>query len=158
MDDLFHSSVKGVVIRDDKILLVEYDEEGTGIHYNLPGGRQRKDETLHEALRRKMMEEAGADVDVGPLLFVYEFIGKNHDYFDGPKHSLSLVFKCHLRPGSEPSMKTCTKPEIGMQTDVTWLPLERFSTVKFWPSVPDAIVQLYKNTQPSSDRYLGDIL
>jgi 8-oxo-dGTP diphosphatase len=158
MDDLFHSSVKGVVIRDGKILLVQYDEEGVGIHYNLPGGRQRKDETLHEALRRKMMEEAGADVDVGPFLFVYEFIGKNHDYFDGPKHSVSLVFKCTLRAGSEPSITTCTKPEIGKQTDVEWVPLERFGAIVFWPGVPDKIVTLYNRTERADDRYLGDIL
>lgn len=158
MDDLHHLSVKGVVIRDGKILLVQYWEEGWGTHYNLPGGRQRKDETVRDALKRKMMEEAGADVDVGPFLFLYEFIGKNHDYFDGPKHSVSMVFKCELRAGSTPSMATCTKPDEKFQTDVEWVPLDRFRTVQFWPSVPERLIELYQATTPNDDRYLGDIL
>jgi len=163
MSELFHTSVKGVLIRDERILLVQYDEDGVGIHYNLPGGRQHKDETVHEALKRKMMEEAGADVIPGPFLFLYEFIGKNHDYFDGAKHSVSMVFKCTLRPGSVPSMATCTKPQIGeglkiVQTDVTWLPLKDFGKVLFWPTVQDKIVALHQRTDASDDRYLGDIL
>lgn len=92
-------SVKAVIVRDDRILLIGYDlDDGSDFHYNLPGGGVKLGEGLHEALRREVREEAGADIDVGPLLFVAEYVPahKNNKY--GLTQSLQLFFCCTLCP------------------------------------------------------------
>jgi ADP-ribose pyrophosphatase YjhB (NUDIX family) len=43
-------NVAAVIARDDKILLVEFNDE-TGPHYNLPGGGVEFGESVYEALR-----------------------------------------------------------------------------------------------------------
>lgn len=156
MDEKFHVSSKGVLVRDGAILLIEYFEDHVGTHYNMPGGKMRPEENARQTVRRKMMEEAGADVDVGPLLFLYEYIGATHDYVGGDKHTVSLVFQCTLRPGSDPGMHRCTHPDT-IQTDVSWIPLERFPQVLFWPNVAERIVAALA-APPREDPYWGDIL
>jgi ADP-ribose pyrophosphatase YjhB (NUDIX family) len=64
--------VNAAIVRDGAILLVEFNDEQSGLHYNLPGGGVELGETLHEALRRGVREETCAEVEVGPLLLVWE--------------------------------------------------------------------------------------
>jgi 8-oxo-dGTP pyrophosphatase MutT (NUDIX family) len=157
MSDL-HSSIKGVLVRDSAILLIQYWAPNVGEHYNLPGGRQRPDESAHEALHRKFMEEAGAEIDPGPFLFFYEYIGKNNEYFHGDKHSVSLVFRCFLKSGSEPSMDRCTAPDVERQTGVVWVPFSEFFRIQLFPRAQQQIMTLLNRTSPEDDRYLGDII
>ena len=58
------------IIRDGAILLIEDDEPGFGIHYNLPGGGLEDSESLHEGVVRELREEADAEIEVGPLILV----------------------------------------------------------------------------------------
>lgn len=44
--------VNAAIVRDQAILLVEFDDAQSGLHYNLPGGGVHAGETLHAALRR----------------------------------------------------------------------------------------------------------
>lgn len=152
----YHASAKGVVVKDNKILLIEYDEEGVGVHYNLPGGRIYPNETAHEALHRKMLEEAGAKVIIKNLLFVYEYIGQNHKYEGGDKHSISIVFLCELQPNSYPNFADATNTD-NIQIDVKWIDFDSFLHVKFWPNVADKILNRLKNMENESDIYWGDI-
>jgi ADP-ribose pyrophosphatase YjhB (NUDIX family) len=123
MADL-HVSAKGCVVRDNCLLLAQYrDVNEVGHHYNLPGGRIKPNERLEDACRRKIYEETGAEIKTRELLFVYEYIGENHKFFAGDKHSVSLIFRCDLLLGSEPSMMSATKPDL-IQTDVCWIPIE----------------------------------
>ncbi|HEU5323125.1 MAG TPA: NUDIX domain-containing protein [Methylomirabilota bacterium] len=157
MDDTFHASAKGVLVEDDRILLIQYQEpDEVGHHYNLPGGRIRRNEHAPDACRRKMLEEAGADVDVHELLFVYEYTGAHHNYAGGDKHSISLVFRCSLRPGSRPSMATCTRPDT-IQTDVCWVPLDELPRVTLYPSCQAKIIQAVRDPASIGDRYWGDV-
>ena len=60
MDTHIRVSTKALILRDNAILLVEYDDE-SGLHYNMPGGGVEPDETLEEALKREMQEETCAE-------------------------------------------------------------------------------------------------
>ena len=53
-------------MRSGRILLVEYDQPGD-LHYNLPGGGIRAGESIYQALRRELREEACAEVEIGHL-------------------------------------------------------------------------------------------
>jgi 8-oxo-dGTP pyrophosphatase MutT (NUDIX family) len=62
-------SVKGVVIHDDRVLLLL---NGRG-EWDLPGGRPDAGEDHRSALRREVREETGLDVEVGAALEEYRF-------------------------------------------------------------------------------------
>lgn len=65
--------VCGAVIRDDAVLVAVY-EDAAGRHYNFPGGGMEPGESLHPAMRREMREEACAEVAVGRLVAVHEYV------------------------------------------------------------------------------------
>ena len=60
------------IFQGESILLTEHDDE-TGLHYNLPGGGLEPNETVVEAVKRELQEEASVDIEVGPIAFVYEY-------------------------------------------------------------------------------------
>jgi ADP-ribose pyrophosphatase YjhB (NUDIX family) len=51
-----HVRVTGVVIEDDRILLLNQDTD-TGRSWSLPGGKVEEGETIRDALVREMREE-----------------------------------------------------------------------------------------------------
>jgi ADP-ribose pyrophosphatase YjhB (NUDIX family) len=68
-----HVRVTGVVIEDDRILLLNQDT-GTGRAWSLPGGKVEEGETLADALIREMREETGLQVEPGRLLYVCDHL------------------------------------------------------------------------------------
>ena len=73
-------AVGAVVVRDRRLLLVERGRGvGTG-RWSLPGGRVEPAETLADAVRRELEEEAGLRVRVGPLCGIAERISAQAHY------------------------------------------------------------------------------
>jgi 8-oxo-dGTP diphosphatase len=64
--------VGGVVVKDGKALVIKRGHEPRKGEWSLPGGRVELGETLVDALRREIKEETGLDVEVGPLLDVFD--------------------------------------------------------------------------------------
>ncbi len=62
-------SVKGVLIEDGRVVLLENDRG----EWELPGGRPEPGEQPADALVREFAEELGAAVAVGPILDCWEF-------------------------------------------------------------------------------------
>jgi 8-oxo-dGTP pyrophosphatase MutT (NUDIX family) len=60
----FPVSVKGVVARDDRVVLVS-NPRG---EWELPGGKLEVDETPERCVAREIAEELALDVTVGPIL------------------------------------------------------------------------------------------
>lgn len=157
MNDKFHASAKAIIVRDDKVLLIKYDDENE-IHYNLPGGKMKPHETAHETMIRKVREEAGGEVgSVGSLAFVYEYIGQNHNYIAGDKHSLSLVFWATLKAGTEPSIDKATEIDP-IQIDVSWVPVEELPNIDLWPRINKRLMDLIRLENKKNEIYWGDIL
>ena len=147
------TAARALIILDDKLLAIKMRDQ-SGIFYILPGGGQRHGETLREGLKRECREEIGTDVEVGELLYVREYIGKNHEFRHAHRafHQLESVFRCSLPnpdaigPGTEHDKK---------QIGVEWLPLDGLQERRFLPKV---IKQFFnKHSFAPGTNYLGDV-
>jgi len=65
-------SGRGLVVKDDKLLLVSND----GSFWYLPGGLLEADEDLPSCVRREVYEETGFVIDPLDMLYCFEFYEK----------------------------------------------------------------------------------
>jgi ADP-ribose pyrophosphatase YjhB (NUDIX family) len=147
-------AAKAILVRDGRICLVQCEDED-GPWFMLPGGGQEPGETLDAALRRECLEEIQADVVVGPLLFVRDYIVAHHEFadrHDESEHQVELMFACELvgdgplAPGSVPDP---------MQTGVAWLGLDELDRHRVYPRALAA--ELRDGVPYGPARYLGDV-
>ena len=113
-------AAKAIVMRGGRLLITRnVDAEGT--FFLLPGGGQEHGESLPVALRREVMKEVGAPVEVHDLVLVRDYIARNHEFAqEGDVHQLELFFRCTLQVDTLPS--NGPHPDI-WQTGVEWLDL-----------------------------------
>ena len=147
------TAARALIIRKGKLLAIKMRDQ-SGIFYILPGGGQRHGETLKQGLKRECLEEIGTEVEVGELLYVREYIGKNHEFRQAHSafHQLESVFRCSLPdpdgigPGSEHDKK---------QIGVEWIPITELENRRF---LPTAIKQYFtaEGFDPRTN-YLGDV-
>ena len=71
--------VAAVVLRDSQVLLVQRGREPGKGSWGLPGGMLKLGETLAEGARREVMEECGVEIEVGPLVAVFEPMQRDED-------------------------------------------------------------------------------
>lgn len=69
MNDLFQVRVAGVLIEQDKILLVN-QKVSSDRCWSLPGGRLERDEKLEDGVVRELFEETGLNTSVIKLLYI----------------------------------------------------------------------------------------
>ncbi len=88
--DLFWVGVKGVVVSNDKLLILRTNpDENRGERWEFPGGRIDRDETMHQALIRELQEELPgiSNIEIGDLLHAFRLPREL------PEHNgLALVF------------------------------------------------------------------
>ncbi|GAA2418396.1 NUDIX domain-containing protein [Nonomuraea africana] len=134
--------VTGVVIEDDRILLLDQDT-GTGRSWSLPGGKVEPGETLSDALVREMREETGISVAVGRLLYVCDHLP------DGGTHVIHMTFEA-ARVGGEVGAVADgadTTPIRG----VRFVPLAALPEIGFSPR----FAELAQAGWPDAGSYLG---
>jgi len=66
---LFPVSVKAVVVRDGKVLLLRNERD----EWELPGGKLELGEDPPERLRQEIAEECGWDATIGPILDAWQY-------------------------------------------------------------------------------------
>jgi 8-oxo-dGTP diphosphatase len=67
-----HTTVVGCLVRNDKnqVLLIKHHKRG----WEIPQGRVEEGENLLHALRREVREEAGVEIEPGPLAAVWSML------------------------------------------------------------------------------------
>ena len=78
--------VGAVIVRDGQVLIVKRRYEPLAGRWSLPGGTLELGETLEAGVVREMREETGLDVDVGPVIEVFDRIM----FDDGATRAVSL--------------------------------------------------------------------
>lgn len=82
-----------IVNASGEYLLVKRNNQPLKGEYWLPGGRLMKNETLREAVKRKMNQELGIDVEIEKLLGFFETVFKKTTVdVVGGFHAVSFVF------------------------------------------------------------------
>lgn len=130
-------SASAVIIRNNHILLIEFDDPKQGRYFNLPGGGVKESETLYDALRREVLEETGAHIEtIGRQIATWEYepLRLNNRY--GKAHKVGLVFVCTLRQGNEPHL---AKMPDNHQIGVRWLPYDQLSQINLHPMIGRAL-------------------
>jgi 8-oxo-dGTP pyrophosphatase MutT (NUDIX family) len=90
---MYSISIKGVVVRDGKVLLLKNEHE----EWELPGGRIEPDETPEECVAREIMEETQWPVTTGPILDSWIY------YINAvEKHVFTVTYGCYPETDAEP--------------------------------------------------------
>ncbi len=143
-----HSS-KAILIKEDSILLTTHKDQ-EGIFYVFPGGGQEEGETMHEACIRECLEETGLIVKPGELIYVREYIGKNHEFaaFDSHVHQIESYFQCEIT-GENDQQMLMDKNQVGLE----WLPVSKLNEYRIYPQAVVSYIQKADQTAI----YLGDV-
>ena len=91
--------VGGVAFVGGRVLLIKRRFEPLAGRWSLPGGALEVGETLAEGLAREMNEETGLDVDVGPVVEVFDRITRDDDG-RARFHYVLVDFLCTVRAGT----------------------------------------------------------
>jgi 8-oxo-dGTP pyrophosphatase MutT (NUDIX family) len=88
-------AVRGLLLIDNKLLLVNAWPGGRGDLWCAPGGGVNRGASLHDNLIREMYEETGLNVSVGDPCLLNEF----HDP-KGTFHQIDIYFRCTVVSGT----------------------------------------------------------
>ncbi|MBF6614880.1 MAG: NUDIX domain-containing protein [Chloroflexi bacterium] len=147
------NSAKALIVDGGKVLAIKLSDKD-GFWYTLPGGGQEPGEDLHATLRRECLEEAGIEIKVGGLVFVREYIGKNHEFADrhSDYHGIEFIFECSLAEGAKP--QTGSLPDVG-QLAVEWLELDKVDNYRLYPLALRPLIKRIRERRAAV--YMGDV-
>jgi 8-oxo-dGTP pyrophosphatase MutT (NUDIX family) len=147
------TAARAVILRGQEILTVRIRTD-EGEFLVLPGGGQNHGETLEAAVVREVLEELGLAVTPKALLYVREYVGKNHSMhrIHGHFHQVEAVFHCECADFSPIGEgRERDRRQVGFE----WLPLARLADYPLSPKGLGAIIP--KALQSGAATYLGDI-
>ena len=130
-DWVFSYRVAGVCIENGKVLL-QKPRNDTG--YAFPGGHVSFGESNEQTLIREFREEIGADISVGPLMWVGELF---FPWGDKPCQQICLFYSVELQGDSIPRDGVFTaveKPKDPASTlEFFWVEKEKLSDMEVYP-------------------------
>lgn len=135
--------VGGVVIADERVLLIRRAHAPLKGQWSIPGGTLEVGETLIEGVRRELAEETGIEVRVLEIIEVFERISRDReDARRTQYHFVILDYLCELVRGEARAASDVT--------DVAWC---RESELEKYSLTPTATRVIRKAFQMARERY-----
>ena len=125
-------AVRGIILRDDRLLMVNAWPDGKSDLLCAPGGGVEVGQSLPDNLKREVHEETGLVVEVGDAVLVNEFHDPSRAF-----HQVDVYFRCTHVSGNPDS--DWTDPE-GVVTERLWLTREDLMQHRFKPDSLPAVV------------------
>lgn len=149
------NSAKAVIIKDSMLLLTK-NRDKEGDYFIFPGGGQDHGEALVETVKRECLEEVGAAVEVGQLLHIREYIGKNHEYklYDSDVHQIEYYFVSEL-VNEEHEFSEPTNPD-SYQVGIEWVAVDELRSSRIYPRAIVSAIEDYVENKTRAV-YLGDV-
>lgn len=123
------------IIEDNKILVIQVEDDN-GIHYDLPGGKVEKGESLETALMRECKEEVEANITIGRLLVVWQYLPELQQFKYGPYHKIGMVFSADLIDGMPMLPRNHEKKQLA----VKWIPISDLKNKLLLPDIKDELL------------------
>lgn len=136
--------VAGILIENDKILLIEHKKEDKR-YWLIPGGGVEWGESTAEALSREFKEETNLDIKIEEFLFLSETIAP-----DKEKHIINLYFKISRDENSNSEILLGNEDNLN---DLRFLSKEEILDIKLYPNIKDKIIKLLNKEEITP--YLG---
>ncbi len=91
--DFFSLTVKAVIINQEgKVLIIKRSENDSikAGEYDLPGGNIDCRENIEVAMKREIMEELGIEVELGPIIYAFDFENKYDREYEFGKEKIKI--------------------------------------------------------------------
>ncbi|MCH7412543.1 NUDIX domain-containing protein [Belliella sp. R4-6] len=116
--------VNGVLIKDDKILLIKHKLGENKYFWNVPGGGMKYGSSAVENLKREFLEETGLNIEIKRFICTSEYLKQ-------PLHAIELFFEVEpiggeLKIGKDPELSD----EFQMITEFGFFDIEKLSFIK----------------------------
>ena len=147
------TAARAVILRGDEILAVRIRTE-EGEFLVLPGGGQNHGETLRDTVQREVLEELGLKVVPQGLLYLREYVGKNHAMhrIHGHFHQVEAVFQCDCADfGPIGEGRERDRRQVGFE----WLPLAKLADFPLSPPGLGEVIGRFLDSGGAI--YLGDV-
>ena len=123
-------AVRGLILRENRLLMVNAWPTGKSDLICAPGGGVEVGQSLPDNLKREIYEETGLGVEVGAVVLVNEFHDPARDF-----HQVDVYYRCTHVSGDPHG--DWTDPE-DVVTERHWLTRDELMTYRFKPdSLPD---------------------
>lgn len=128
----YRVSARGLLLKDDEILFVEY-VSSKGSIYALPGGGQQTGKSLKETLKREFKEETNLDIEPREVIIVREFMLDTSEFeqWKNGIHQVEIIFRCFQSdPGAIASAGS--KMDVSMK-GIKWIHLDDICKYTVYP-------------------------
>jgi 8-oxo-dGTP diphosphatase len=130
-----HLAASAAIFRDGKVLLVRRARKPALDIWTLPGGGVEAGETLHEALRREVVEETGLAIDIIAPAGHREMIARDADDRVS-RHFVIMAFAARWRDG-EPVLNE----EL---SDFRWVPPDEVAGFQTTEGLAEIVAAAFK--------------
>ena len=104
----FPVSIKGVVVRDGRVLLLKNERD----EWELPGGKLEIGEDPESCVAREITEEIGWKVTTGPILDAWLY-----HIWQADRHVLIVTYGCYVAADAPPPVLSDEHRKIGLFTE-----------------------------------------
>ncbi len=119
-----------MIIRNEKILMIQKRPKSRQKFYTLPGGTQEIEETIHRSLAREVFEETGATIVIHDLIWTNQRRVRSKKVTEAFLHKIEYIFQCSIDDGYE--VQIGPVPDSS-QTGVKWLKIAQLEQYRIAP-------------------------